>query len=74
MGSSELPFESFRPNVFNVQKNDCNSVEYLLKNGASVHARDRNDATPLIDAIREGHNEVRFNVFFSEQMNWGYFA
>ena len=35
-------------------------VEYLLKNGASVHARDRNDATPLVDAIREGHNEVKF--------------
>ena len=33
-------------------------VEYLLKNGASVHARDRNDATPLVDAIREGHTEV----------------
>ena len=42
-------------------------VEYLLKNGASVHARDRNDATPLIDAIREGHNEVRFNVFFQNK-------
>ena len=33
-------------------------VEYLLKNGASVHARDRNDGTPLVDAIREGHAEV----------------
>jgi lysophospholipase len=37
-------------------------VEYLLKNGASVHARDRNDGTPLVDAIREGHTEVIQNV------------
>ena len=33
-------------------------VEYLLKNGASVHVRDRNDTTPLLDAIREGHADV----------------
>ena len=38
-------------------------VEYLLKNGASVHARDRNDATPLLDAIREGHTEVTHILF-----------
>ena len=41
-------------------------VEYLLKNGASLHARDRNDSTPLVDAIREGHTEVKsiFKILF----------
>ena len=39
--------------------NDCvEIVEYLLKSGASVHVRDRNDTTPLQDAIREGHLDV----------------
>ena len=41
-------------------------VEYLLKNGASVHALDRNNATPLVDAIREGHCEVIFLLFCKE--------
>ena len=43
-------------------------VEYLLKNGASVHARDRNDATPLLDAIREGHTEVNYR-FLNNHVN-----
>ena len=33
-------------------------VEYLLKNGASVHVRDRSDTTPLMDAIREEHSDI----------------
>ncbi len=33
-------------------------VEYLLKNGACVHARDRSDDSPLKCAIDGGHKDV----------------
>ena len=33
-------------------------VEYLMKSGASVHARDRNHDTPLLCAIKACHRDV----------------
>ncbi|XP_039281443.1 LOW QUALITY PROTEIN: L-asparaginase [Nilaparvata lugens] len=33
-------------------------VRYLLVNGASIHMRDRNEITPLLDAINGEHEEV----------------
>ena len=31
-------------------------VEFLMKQGAGIHMRDRNNDTPLLCAIKSGHN------------------
>lgn len=33
-------------------------VKHLLLNGAAVHIRDRNDRTPLMDAITNDHHDI----------------
>lgn len=33
-------------------------VEYLLKHGASVHMRDREHRTPLMNAVENDHHDV----------------
>jgi lysophospholipase len=37
---------------------DVEMVQYLMKNGAGVHVRDRNNDTPLMNAIEFGHEKV----------------
>ena len=33
-------------------------VEYLMRQGAGIHMRDRNNDTPLLCAIKAGHRDV----------------
>lgn len=33
-------------------------VEYLIKKGADINAKDKHDITPLLAAIFEGHSDV----------------
>ena len=37
-------------------------VTWLLEQGARVHARDRNNDTPLMSAVNGGHEEVRIAI------------
>ena len=34
------------------------TVQYLLHQGASVHVKDRNGVTPLLDAVKEKHTSI----------------
>ena len=43
-------------------------VEFLMKQGAGIHMRDRNNDTPLLCAIKSGHNGFKF--FLEEYFNF----
>ena len=43
-------------------------VEFLMKQGAGIHMRDRNNDTPLLCAIKSGHNGFKF--FLEENFNF----
>ena len=43
-------------------------VEFLMKQGAGIHMRDRNNDTPLLCAIKSGHNG--FKLFLEEYFNF----
>ena len=45
-------------------------VEFLMKQGAGIHMRDRNNDTPLLCAIKSGHNGFKF--FLEEYFNFSY--
>lgn len=43
---------------------DVQVVRHLLQMGAIVHAKDRFNRTPLIDAIEYDHHEVFHDAFY----------
>ena len=56
-------FQNFQSSEGNVAV-----VEFLMKQGAGIHMRDRNNDTPLLCAIKSGHNGFKF--FLEENFNF----
>ena len=61
--TSWLFFQYFQSSEGNVAV-----VEFLMKQGAGIHMRDRNNDTPLLCAIKSGHNELK--SFLKEHSNF----
>ena len=61
--TSWLFFQYFQSSEGNVAV-----VEFLMKQGAGIHMRDRNNDTPLLCAIKSGHNELK--SFLKEHLNF----